>query len=66
MKEVKVSIYDDKHVFTDTAVVFTLKRDILSMITDYDFNETGSPDAKQIIIFLDEMRFDIHAKVESS
>ena len=36
------------------------------MITDYDFNETGSPDAKQFINFLDEMHFDIHAKIKKS
>ena len=35
------------------------------MISDYDFNETHSPDAKQIIKVLDEMHFDIHAKVTS-
>ena len=32
------------------------------MITDYDFNETNSPDAKQIKDFMDEMLFDIRAK----
>ena len=36
------------------------------MIIDYDFNRTNSPDAKQIIHFLDEMHFDIHAKGKSS
>ena len=36
------------------------------MITEYDFNKTDSPDAKQIINFLDEMHFDIHAKEKSS
>ena len=30
------------------------------MITDYDFNETHSPYAKQNNIFSDEMHFDIH------
>ena len=54
------------YFFRDTGVVFMLKGDILSMITDYDFNKTNSPDAKQIIKFLDEMHFDIHAKVKSS
>ena len=29
------------------------------MIFDYDFNETDSPDAKQSLVFLDEMHFDI-------
>ena len=57
----KVKIYDDKLLFRDTGVVFTLKDDLLSMITDYKFNKKKSPDAKQIINFLDEMHFDIHA-----
>ena len=47
----KVSLYDDKLVFRDTGVVFTLQGDILSMITDYDFKKPESPDAKQIIFF---------------
>ena len=61
----KVSLYDDKLLFRDTGVVFTLKGDILSMITDYDFNKTDSPDAKQIIDSMDEMHFDIHTKGKS-
>ena len=36
------------------------------MIIGYDFNKTDSPDAKQIIIFLYEMHFNIHAKSKSS
>ena len=32
------------------------------MITDYDFIETNSPDAKQIKDFTDEMLLDIRAK----
>ena len=32
------------------------------MITGYDFKKTDSPDAKQIIDFMDEMHFDIHTK----
>ena len=44
--------------FGDTGVVFTLKGYILSMITDYEFNETNSPDAKQIVIFLDKMHLE--------
>ena len=62
----KVTIYDDKLLFKDIGVVFTLKRDILSMITDYDFNNIDSLDAKPFINFLGEGRFDIHAKVEIS
>ena len=62
----KVTIYDDKLLFRDTGVVFTLKGEKLSMITDYDFIKTNSPDAKQIINFLQEIYFDIHAKGKSS
>ena len=62
----KLTIYDDILLFRDTGVVFTLKGDILPLITDYDFNETHSPDAKQVNNFLDEMHFDIHAKGKSS
>ena len=54
------------YFFRGTDVVFTLKGDILSMISDYDFDRTDSHDAKQIINFLDEMHFDIHAKGKSS
>ena len=35
----KLSLYDDKLLFRDTGAVFTSKEDILSMITDYDFNK---------------------------
>ena len=62
----KVTLCDDKLRFSDSGVVFTLKGDILSMITDYDFNETDSPDAKEIIKFLDKLHFDIHAKSNNS
>ena len=66
MQREKVTIHDEKLLFRDTGVVFTLKRDILSIITDYDFNKTNSPDAKQIFDFLVELNFDIHAKGKSS
>ena len=49
MKGEKVTLYDDQVLFRDNGVVFTLKGDILLMITDYDFNKTHSNDAKQII-----------------
>ena len=62
----KVSLYGNKVLFTDSGVVFTLKGDILSMITDYDFIKTDSADAKQLSSFLDEMHFDLNAKGESS
>ena len=58
----KITIYDNKLLFRDTGVVFTLKRYILSMVTDYDFNGTDSPDAKEIFNFLYEMHFDKHEK----
>ena len=63
----KVSLYDDKLLFTDTGAVFTLTGDILSIIIDYVFDKTDSTDAKQsFTFFLDEMHFDIHAKCKSS
>ena len=62
----KVTRYDDKIYFADTVVVSILKSDNLSMISAYDCDRTDSPDAKQIINFLDEMHFDIHAKGKSS
>ena len=62
----KVTIYDDQLLFRDTVVVFTLKREILLLITDYDFNKTESPDAKQLIHFLDEMHFNIRATCKSN
>ena len=58
----KITIHDDKLIFRDTGVLFTLKRDILSMLTDDDFKKTDSPDAKQFINFLNEMNFDTHAQ----
>ena len=66
MRGEKVTFYDDKLLFRDTGVVFTLKGDILSLITEYDVFKTCSPDAKQFIIFLAEMHFGIHAKRKSS
>ena len=57
MHREKILIYDDKLPFRDTGVVFPLKRDIFSLITDYDFKKTGSLDAKPNINILDEMRF---------
>ena len=43
----KVTLYDDKLLFRDAGVVFAIKGNILSMKTDYYFNKTDSPDAKQ-------------------
>ena len=65
-KKIHYTLYHDKILFRDTGVVFTLKRDFLSLITDYDFNKTHPPDANQIINFLDDMNFDKHAKDENS
>ena len=62
----KVSLYDDQLLFRDTGVVFTLRRDIFSMMTDYDMNKTDSPDPKHFVNFMDGMHFDIHTKVKSS
>ena len=36
------------------------------MMTDYDFDKTESPGAKQIINFLDEMHFNIRATGKSN
>ena len=58
----KVRIYDNKLLFRDTGVVFTLEGDLLSMITDYEFIKKESSDAKQIINFMDEMHFNVHAR----
>ena len=66
MKRERSTLYDKKLLFKDTVVVFTLKRDILSMITDYDFNETNSPVAKQIVDYMDEIFLDIRAKAKIS
>ena len=62
----KLTINHYKLLLRETGVVFVLKGDIFSMITEYDFNKTDSPDAKQNINFLDEMHFDIHAECKSS
>ena len=35
------------------------------MMTDYDFNKTDTPDAKQIFNFLHEMHLATHAKGKS-
>ena len=62
----KVIIYDDKLLFRDTGVLFTIKGDILSMITEYEYNKTDFRDAKKIITLLGEMHFDKHANGKSS
>ena len=62
----KVTLYDEKLLFKERGIIFTLKGDFLSRKTDYDFKKTHLPDAKQIINFLDERHFDIHSKGKSS
>ena len=66
MKREKVSFYDDKLVYRDTGVIFTLKGDNLSRISGYDFIKTDSPDAKHFDSFLDGMNFNIRATGESN
>ena len=61
----KVTLYEDKLHFRDTGVVFTLKGDILSMITDYYFIKLESPDAKQMLNSLEEMDFNINRTAKS-
>ena len=53
----KVSLYDDKLVFSDIGLVFAVKGDFLSLLTDLDSIKPQSPDAKQNISFCDEMHF---------
>ena len=62
----KVTFYNDKLLFRDSGVVFTLQGDILSTITGYDFKKSHSPDAKQIINFLKEMHFNTRATGKSN
>ena len=62
----KFTLYDDKLLFSDTGLFFTLKGDILSMKTDYDFKKSESPDAKQINNLLDEMHFNTRATGKSN
>ena len=57
MNRGKVTLYDNKLLFRDTGVVFTLKGDSLSMMTEYDFIKRESPDAKQIMNFSAERHF---------
>ena len=41
----KITIKGDKLVFKESGRIFTLRGDVLKMITDYKFNTTDSPDA---------------------
>ena len=62
----KNSLYDNKLVFRDAGVVFTLEGNIFSMTTDYDFNKPESLYAKQIINFLHEVHFNTRATSKSN
>ena len=62
----KVTIYDDKLVFEKSGKMFTLKGDVLKVITEYNFKITDSPDAKQNINFMDQMHFDIRSRGKCS
>ena len=52
-----VTIQGDSFIFEERCKVLTLKGDLLRMITEYEFNEPSSPNAKIPIDFLDEMNF---------
>ena len=62
MNREKITIYDDKLVFKSSGKSFTLRGDVLKMITDYKFETTGSPDTKLSRFFMDEIHFDIHSQ----
>ena len=61
----KVTIYKDKLVFKSSGKIFTLRVDVLKVITEHKLNTTHSPDPKNIIVFIDEMRVDIHSRGKS-
>ena len=58
----KVTKYDDKIFFKNSGKIFALRGDVLKLNTDDKFNTTNSPDGKPIIEFMDEIRFDVHAR----
>ena len=61
----KVTIYDDKLVCVNSGKFFTLRGDLLKLITDLKSNTTGSPDANPIVEFLVEIHFEIYARGKS-
>ena len=65
MKREKTTLYGVKIVFECRGKVFTLRGDVLKMTTDYKLKTKDSPDPKLIIKFMDEKRFDIHARGKS-
>ena len=60
----KGTLCDDKLLYRDTGLFFTLEGEIPSLITDYDFNKTHSPDAEHFYIFLEGLHFDTIAKIK--
>ena len=50
----KVTKYDDEIVFKNSGKIFTLRGDVLKMLTDYKFNTSNWPNAKLIIDYRDE------------
>ena len=58
----KNTIFDQKFVPENSCKFFTLRGDVLKMVINYKFNTTYSPEAKLNIDFMDEMRFNIHAR----
>ena len=58
----KVTLYDHKFVSENSGKVFTSKNDVSKSMADRKFNTTGSPDAKLIFDFSDEMLFDAHLR----
>ena len=63
--EKKLQEKDDKLFLEKVVIFFTLKPDVLKMITDCIFNTTDSPDAKLIFDFMDGIGFDTHARGKS-
>ena len=62
MNGAKITIYENEFFFEKSAEVLTLIGVVLEMITDYIFFATDSPVAKLFIDFMDEIRFEIHAR----
>ena len=61
----KVTLYDDNLVCKTNGKTFTLRGDVLKMITGYKFNTTNSPDAKLNIDIMDEIQIIIHSCVKN-
>ena len=52
-------------VFENSGKIFTSRGDVLKKGTVFRLNKTDSPDAKLIADFMNEIRFDIHARGKS-